>query len=540
MQSRNKVFLSYIPLVLLLGACLIHSVSVPWSDFAGYYFGGKQLLHGDYKSAYDTNLLNGLIEAQGYKGLIVSYTPFPPFTSLLFAPFDAFPMGTAKLLFNCCCCALFLFTLSRSRKFFSIPLYIVWLAPVLFFIPLVNNIFFGQAYLLLVSLLLEGYMAYKREKIVLSSFLWATAILFKLFPVVIFLFLLLRKKYRNGMYLAAACFLLLIPSLWLNGVPSWKFYLLEIAPRLNKGELNDSFTFMFQSAFMLLKNIFIDDGLLNPHPAFANPYLFVIMIALFKGLIISCCVMLTIRKKENDLLSFSTWLAASMLVSPNGSSYSLILLLAPLLALTTDPVGEPARKRSSVIPWAIVLLILACNIPVNRFAAAPVWAQYPRLYLLLAFFGLLLMRQEKLFNGKLFALISALLIALDIPNYIPRKDASSYFLAREEHGLIYDFAVKENKLVYYYRDGSGTRETATDYAVSSFTGEGLLVQDNQIWYRGKKLTASPDWKRKAMLVNGEYILYLSDKHRGVGFFTLRKLRSDGAITDIQEGTATSR
>ncbi len=37
------------------------------------------------------------------------------------------------------------------------------------FVPLHNNIFFGQAYLLLFALLLEGYVAYKKGKLVVAA-----------------------------------------------------------------------------------------------------------------------------------------------------------------------------------------------------------------------------------------------------------------------------------------------------------------------------------------------------------------------------------
>ncbi|HEY8969345.1 MAG TPA: glycosyltransferase 87 family protein, partial [Puia sp.] len=144
------------PLALLLGVCLYHSRVVPWSDFAGYYTGSHLLLKGDYTAAYDMKALNDHIAAAGYKAGVVSYAPFPPFTSLIFAPFTILPMGMAKLLFNLLSALLFLFTVARAIHHFGISRYFALVIPIIFFIPIVNNIFFGQAYLLLCSLLLEG------------------------------------------------------------------------------------------------------------------------------------------------------------------------------------------------------------------------------------------------------------------------------------------------------------------------------------------------------------------------------------------------
>jgi hypothetical protein len=122
--------------------------------------------------------------------------------------------------------------------------------------------------------------------------------------------------------------------------------------------------------------------------------------------------------------------------------------------------------------------------------------------------------------------LTLLLFTLDIRKYLPGKDPdpSSYLLAKEEHIFIYDYAVNDNKLQYYYWDGSGKHSLLTDYPVQSMDTQGLDLRDNQVWYNGRQLTTSPDRKEKPMLLNGEYIVYLSDKNRGVGFYTLRKIK----------------
>ena len=78
LYNRDKTFFYFVPLLLLLGACLVHSLSTPYSDYAGYYFGSRELLHGNYRNAYDMQSLNFLIAAEGYKGIFVS-----PFLSRL-------------------------------------------------------------------------------------------------------------------------------------------------------------------------------------------------------------------------------------------------------------------------------------------------------------------------------------------------------------------------------------------------------------------------------------------------------------------------
>ena len=108
-------------------------------------------------------------------------------------------------------------------------------------------------------------------------------------------YLLLRRRYRDTVYLAVGCAFLLLLSVSINGAGAWKFYVFTIFPRMNHGELNDSFTYVFQSAFMLFKRAFQYDQLLNPHPMADNPWIFTVGLAIFKALILTPAINVTRR-----------------------------------------------------------------------------------------------------------------------------------------------------------------------------------------------------------------------------------------------------
>ena len=536
-----KLYWPLLPLVLLFAYGLRRCASSPGNDFAGYYAGSREILHGGFHHAYDMESLNETLESKGYTGNYVSYGPFPPSTALVFAPFLGFRMQTAKLLFDILSCLLFVFTLLRAARFFNIPPLLVALTPFVFLVPILNNLVFGQAYLLLIVLLLEGYMAYRQDRIIAATLFWALAIVFKLTPAFLFLFLLLRKKYRTALYLGAACTILLLICMAVTGSGAWKFYISDILPKMGRGELNDPFTYVFQSAFMLLKKEFLFDALLNPHPAYQSPYLFVGSMALFKAAALSAAILATIRHKD-EFFSFSVWVTVSLLISPNGSSYSLLLLLLPLWSLAERtglarrpvlagdpglarrPDDDPGPSRPSLSFWLAVLLLgAACTVPVTRFGGYPVWAQFPRLYLLLAFFAVLLAQGRRLWNSRMAIGLATLFFVLDIRSYLPATDGSRYFLPEEKHLFIYDYTVRDHHLVYYYRDGGGRQEQMTSIPVATLTDDPVQLKDNQIFYQGRQVTSSPDWKQKPRLLNGNHILYLSDKGRGIGFYTLREI-----------------
>lgn len=467
--------------------------------------------------AYDMEALNFTIAELGHKGVYVSYAPFPPFTSLVFAPFIYLPVAWAKLSFNILSALLFLTSIFRAIRYFGIPDYFLLLVPIIFFTPILNNLYFGQGYLLLVALLLEGYIAFRQQKIVFSSLLWGFAILFKLFPAVIIFYLILRKEYKYAIYLIGACLLFFVLSLSINGFDSWHFYCTTILPKLNTGELNDPFTISFQSAFMLFKKTFIYDELLNPFPLYKSSYLFVIALGLYKAGILGIIISMSLQKKVSEIVCFALWLFGSMLISPNGSSYSLILLAVPFLALIAE------KRENKLLLWiALFVLFLACNIKIQWFASLPLFAAFPRLYLLVFLFIIMIGYQ---LSGTKPWVISLLAIFFIVPGVLSRKtesDSSTYLLKEEKDLFIYDFGIKNGYLTYYYWDGIG-KERNTNYIIKTLSYEGVTIKQNQIFWANKQLTHSADLKKRVALMNGNSIIYLSDKNRGVGFYTLRKI-----------------
>jgi hypothetical protein len=303
-------------------------------------------------------------------------------------------------------------------------------------------------------------------------------------------------------------------SVIVNGFASWQYYVFTIFPRANNGELNASFTFLFQSAFMLLKNLFVYDAVQNPQVFINSTPVFVVAMVLFKALLLACCVGITLYKKATDLMSFAVWMMASLLLSPNGSSYSLILLLMPLLAL--------ANSKPVYLFTGMALLLLICNIPVTALMGKPLLLQFPRLYAMLLLFGMLIVLAGMRFPVKLFLAFSALLLLADAGKLMARPDNSNYLL-HDELPLVNAYVIKENRLVYYYWDETGSHETSTGYVVNDHSTNDVRIQNNQVYYKDKQLTSTPDRKKQVMLVNGKSIIYLSDKNRGFSFYTLRTL-----------------
>jgi hypothetical protein len=511
--------LLWLPLIFFLVFCIYQATQSPVHDFANYYFGSYFVIKGEFdKSLYEPLIFNQKIVAAGFKNIWVSYSPNPPFATLLFLPFAYVDIEDAKLLFNILSVVLFLSSLIRLGQSLELPVHHTAFMPFTFLLALYNNISFGQVYFLLFFLLVEGYLAMKEDKWVLCSFLWAIAIIFKLTPGVLFFFLLFKKKYKGLMMLSAACLVLFAISLMINGTEVWRFYISTILPKANQGEVTAAaFSINYQSSHMFFKFLFIPDALDNPNPIFESLTMFTIAILVFKIAIIVLAALFT-AKEKSLFAAWATWIVVSFLISPYSSTYAYILLLIPLFIFYE-------KKKASFVIYALISFAVV-NIPVKCLYTIPLFFQFPRLYLLLAIFVTLILWANPPWNWKTSVLLAGLFIAIETFNFPLQTDTSTYLFDEEAHQLIYDYAIEDGYFCYSYWSGSGGQKHKTNLRANALDFEALDIIDNQIFYRNKQITSTSDKKLKASILNNNTIVYLSDKGRGYGFYVFRKLSLD--------------
>jgi hypothetical protein len=263
-----------------------------------------------------------------------------------------------------------------------------------------------------------------------------------------------------------------------------------------------------------MKNLFVYDEVQNQRVFINSMPVFIILMALYKAAVLACCVGLTLQKKTTSFIAFAGWITASLLLSPNGSSYSLILLLIPLLAL--------ANSKAVYVYAGMALVFFICFISVQALVQWPLLLQFPRFYLMLLFFALILLVAGARFPLKTGFVLFALLLLADLPKLFAPKDNSTYLL-KQKLPLVFDYTIKNNRLVYYYWDEKGPHETITNYAVQEASTDEVYIQNNQLYYKDRQLTLTPDRKQQVMLINNTDIVYLSDKGLGFKFYTLRRI-----------------
>ena len=522
-KIRNKKFFPFLcslPILLLLLFYWIKAQYFPLHDFSNYFFGGLFSVLGKFDhQLYDALHFNTLIQNSGYQNIFASYYPNTPFLSFFFIPFAAFDPFVAKQLFNFISALLFSFTLIRLFNHYEIKWEWLLVLPLIFFMSIKNNLLFGQVYLFIFFLLGEGFLAYKKgNKLSMSAF-WSIAILLKVFPILLGFFLVLRKDYKGLAYLFFACLVLLISSGLFYGFENWIYFISEVMPKSSAGEIYDGFSTNSKSALVLFKNLFVADALANPQPIIPISILFTLVFILFKARLLGICGAMTLKFKEQPLIPFSVFLVVSLLISPTNSSYSKVFLIFPVLAL----LNSNAEK----IPKGILLFIvfLICNLPQHYFYELPLLLRFPRFYFLLAFLiGFCLV-----FKSKIHWPISLAFLALFLFQALPgiiknEKDQSEYVLIDAQNPILvsnYQFENGDLQIENWDNQGKHWTNSGINFTIKKTSP--LNIKNNQVFLENKQITFGKDNKRQAKLINGNEVWYLSDKNRGFGFYTLRRV-----------------
>jgi len=510
MKMTTQKYLYWIPIVLLCLFYILKAAAFPVGDFANYYFGGKFSAEGHFNAAvYFPYEFNKAIAGLGYNKIFVSYAPNTPFLAVLFVPFSLLPLAVAKILFNCISVWLLLFSLRRLVFHYKIPDFYVLLIPVLFFVPIKNELLFGQIYFLLFFLLAESWLAYEKKLFFKMAVLLAFAILLKVFPALLVLVFVFRKQFRPLLYLVFCGLFLMAFSMLFTGITIWGFYFFSVLPKASNGEIAGEYVANYQSVFMFLKQLLVYEKTLNPI-GFDLPVLFAAVLLAFKIKLVAIGFYIS-RKSNNSLFVLAYWIVAMILMSPYGSTYTFILLIFAFFAVVKSPY-------SAVVKTAVFLLLMLVNcIPVAQLIVQPFPVSYLRLFALLLFFGILVWTMVPYLNLKIISVV--VVVPLLLVLIVKKKEiVVSDDVLKNPPILIYDFKVSGNELTYYYWNENGeNRKTIAFEAKHNVSSK---IKHNQVFYNGKKMATDSGNKLKAVVI-GKKVLYLSDFGRGIGFYNLR-------------------
>lgn len=513
----KKGFLKYyafLPLLLLCAFYIYKAIAFPIHDFANYYFGSYFLRQHTFTlNTYFPYLFNKEIVALGNPPLFAGFAPNTPFLAMLLYPFTFISLASAKLTFNIISTILFVFSIYRLAQFYKIKwVYLVFI-PLVFFVPIKNELLFGQVYLLLFFLLTEFWLANEKNQQFKAALFLCFAIFLKVFPVLLVLIYLCKKQFKPLFYILGISVLFFGISLLFIDFDLWKFYINDVLFKASNGEIATAYVDNYQSVFMFFKRLLVFDANENP-TAFVNyPDLFYAVIIGFKIMLITIGYFIS-KADKNQLATFSFWILASILISPYGSTYTFILLLFPFFALLKSEIS----KVKKVVFCGLLLLVN--NFPLSFFIENSFPISYLRLLFLVLLFGLFLFELRQKINWKIVAIFTFVPMAL-LLIFKKNETINSTALLVKSPILIYDYKIENNQLTYFYWNENGENEASIPF--KSLSSRALDLKENQIVTKNRILTSDTSHKYKAMLVDNKTVIYLSDYDRGIGFYTLRKI-----------------
>lgn len=487
----------------------------PIGDFGNYYYGSKFFFEGidPIKFYKDIHFFNSEIRKYESGAFFENYTPVPPFSLLAYLPFLLFKSAVAKIIFNLC--GLFLLTGSFLRLLQTLNFFSNWLyaLPIIFFQPLYSNFHQGQSYLIICALLIEFYLLYQRKASWQIGLIIAILFSLKIFPAFAVALLIFRKDLKS---LAWSLFLILslqlVTSLFV-GIETIKYYYLEVLPRLAANEVTEPFSYFNQSLHAFLINLFVFHPYLNPRPLFNAPILAAGIQAIVYSLIFSIFIKTISTRTVYE--SFAILIFALILINQYCPVYSLIILLPTVFLFKNMKVN----KRIFIL----MILLMACNLPVYKLGALHLALQYARVWLLITLFVLLTVSFDLKPAAKSVLSLTLLFILLSL---IYQKKSSKQSINLSGNDVVYDFKVTNEHIILLTCLGHKDTTRFIRFVINKIAQVNISNNGNDALSKGKYMYQSTGNIYKSCIINDTSLLLLTDENRGVGMnrlihFTLK-------------------
>lgn len=521
-KENNTLFAYLLPTALLCLYVLISSYSSPLHDFSNSYFSAK-LLHDSVPPEtviFDIYDFNTYIWNLGYTDVLVDFYVNSPFTLSAFYPLAYVDNPyIAKFVFNGVSILLFLIGLFLlAKKNVHEHRWLLLLVPIIFYVPIKNQILFGQSYFIVFFFVVTGIYFLDKNKEYLTGAFLGFAVLLKFFPVFYGVQFLFQKKWKAILWCIIATLVLCIIGMLLTGTSLWKSYFFDILPHTFLSNTTTDFRPNYQSLDVFFKTLFVYDAYYNPDALLANDRLYVFANWCSKALIIGSAIAISIQKKRDSFTLLAIWITALFLTQGRTATYAQILWVVPLFVMV--------RNSISLKHLLLLIGLFACisNIPFHKLLTMPIGVQFSRLWLVI-FASVLIYRWiGGGLNLKYITLVFIVLTPLFSGVFKSETlDKSQYVLSEKKHFIVYDFFNNNGKLAYKVLGKNGDETITTGIKINSFDTQSIVLKDHQLYKDNRVLTSNISLKKKPVLVNNSHVYFLTDHRSRRGAFTLKSI-----------------
>jgi hypothetical protein len=281
----------------------------------------------------------------------------PPFAAVAFVPLAFLSYPAAVYLWGALSvlCYFLIFHTVLTTLRIPVPRYQLplWGGLALTWYPFLAHVSLGQWSLLVVALLIGGWAALRAGREGLAGALLALATLFKLFPGLVALYLLVRRRWAALVTMALVLLAGVLLTGAVSGVGDLYLFFFEVATenaaRYAAFPVNLSIT-------GAISRFFVDGRWIRP--VVALPGVARALVLLAQGLLV---LLLTLKlwrlpgDKRGDAMAFAYLSIAMILLSPISWQHILPLTLLPL-ALVYREVGEGMGSRARLLLLTVAVL----------------------------------------------------------------------------------------------------------------------------------------------------------------------------------------
>lgn len=380
-----------------------NKVPIVTHGFTAYYTFSRMLLEADdISQSYDTVYFNKKINEYGIHNIYdVQYNI--PATSFVYLPVAWLQPQNAKIVWGIISILFYIFSSVMLLKIYDIKLLgnpgLILMTIIFLWHPIYENIALGQMFGLLLFLLVLSLLGLKKKNVILTSITLTLSILSKGYGIILYLWLLVSKRYKIFILSFMLVLLVIVLTIPLIHISSWESFYKLLGTSLGRSDYDSNVA--YQSVNGFIRHLFIYNKELNPNALFNLPNNYILFLTLIINLVI--IVILLFKSKEHsnynhlNLLSFSALIAASVVTAPIAEEYHYVLMLPLAVGLTgilfckknslTNITKNDSKNNADSIIKKILFIIsiLLIAIPLRyktlQLSEFPVYLlAYPKLY----------------------------------------------------------------------------------------------------------------------------------------------------------------
>jgi len=376
---KNQILWTIVAVLLIYFIFYVISSATRSSHgFVSYYTASRLLLEGENVSKfYDDDWFSSKVkkyEPDVYEIYLVN----PPTTSFILLPIASFNYPAARILWVSFNLIILIVTIRLIINRFKYDKTWLPLVLIIFLLyqPLYANFSFGQVHILIFCLLVFAWLSYNSGKEEWLGFLIGLIFILKSSTILLWIILLVQKKWRGLAWTFVTIILLFTITLPWVGIESWKTYISELVEYSSSPALSIS---AYQTIHSFSYHLLVFNKQWNPEPALNLSQLGKILSVIISFLILVITIWKAYKFNKSDL-SFGAFIIAGLVLSPASLDYHYVILLIPILILF-----HSLRDNKSKYMWICFILffaLTAASLPYNSpKVTGGIWAifAYPKL-----------------------------------------------------------------------------------------------------------------------------------------------------------------